>query len=98
MLSFSTPPPIESLLTGLLNQIGAQSNRIVLVLDDYHLIIGPAIHDSITFILEHMSGNMQLVIVTRADPPLPLSRLLRIIPKIQALNLTIISARRRLAD
>jgi LuxR family maltose regulon positive regulatory protein len=75
ILSFPKTPPVETLLTSLLNQIGALSNQIVLVLDDYHLIIEPSIHDSITFILEHMPGNMQLVIATRADPPLPLSRL-----------------------
>ncbi len=75
ILSFSKNPPVESILIGLLNQIGALSNRLVLVLDDYHLIIESSIHDSITFILEHMPGNMQVVITTRADPPLPLSRL-----------------------
>jgi LuxR family maltose regulon positive regulatory protein len=48
---------------------------VVLILDDYHLIVEPSIHDGISLILEQMPGNMQLVIATRADPPLPLSRL-----------------------
>jgi LuxR family maltose regulon positive regulatory protein len=75
MLSFPDAPPIASILPGLLNQIGARSERIILILDDYHLITEPSIHDGITFTLEHMPGNLQLVIATRADPPLPLNRL-----------------------
>jgi LuxR family maltose regulon positive regulatory protein len=75
MLSFSKTPPIESILTGLLNQIGTRAERIVLILDDYHVITQPGIHAGMAFILEHIPRNLQLVISTRADPPLPLSRL-----------------------
>jgi LuxR family transcriptional regulator, maltose regulon positive regulatory protein len=75
ILSFPEAPPVTSILTGLLNQIGTRSERIVLVLDDYHLIVEPSIHEGITFILENMPVNMQIVIATRADPPLPLSRM-----------------------
>lgn len=75
MLSFSQVPPLESILTSLLNQIGTHSERIVLILDDYHLITEPSIHEGISFILEHMPANMHLALVTRADPPLPLNRL-----------------------
>jgi LuxR family maltose regulon positive regulatory protein len=75
LLSFPEPPPIKSILTNLLNQIEAQPERMVLVLDDYHCIVEPSIHEGITFILEYMPANVQLCIATRADPPLPLSRL-----------------------
>jgi LuxR family maltose regulon positive regulatory protein len=46
MLRAPQPPPIENLLTGLINQIAALSDRIVLVLDDYHLIETPDIDRS----------------------------------------------------
>ncbi len=75
LLSFPQAPPIETILTSLLNQVGARSERVVLIVDDYQLIVQPSIHQGIAFILERMPDNMQLVIVTRADPPLPLSRL-----------------------
>jgi LuxR family maltose regulon positive regulatory protein len=75
MLAFSEAPPVESILTGLLNQIGARAERVVLTLDDYHVIAEPSIHEGITFLLEHLPANMQLLIATRADPPLPLHRL-----------------------
>jgi LuxR family maltose regulon positive regulatory protein len=47
----------------------------VLILDDYHVIEEPSIHQAIEFLLEHQPPQMHLVILTRIDPPLPLSRL-----------------------
>ncbi len=75
ILSFPEATPLESILTSLLNQIGTRPERTVLFLDDYQAIIDPSIHEGICFILDHTPANLQLVIATRADPPLPLSRL-----------------------
>ena len=75
ILSFSEVPALKSILTIMVNQIGARSEKIVLILDDYHLITETSIHDGITFILEHMPANLHLVLVTRSDPPLPLNRM-----------------------
>ena len=47
----------------------------VLVLDDYHVIDAEPVHSGITFLLDHLPPQMNLVIASRADPPLPLSRL-----------------------
>ncbi len=69
------PPPTEAILTTLINEIAAVPDRIVLVLDDYHLIEAQPIHDALTFLLEHLPPQMHLVIATRDDPPLPLARL-----------------------
>jgi len=69
------PPPIEALLTSLINQIDARDDELILVLDDYHLITTQSIHDGLTFLLDHLPPNMHLTIATRADPPLPLARL-----------------------
>jgi LuxR family maltose regulon positive regulatory protein len=69
------PPPIESALTGLLNQIAKVPDPFVLVLDDYHVIRAPAIREGLSFLLENLSPQMHLVIATRADPPLPIPRL-----------------------
>jgi LuxR family transcriptional regulator, maltose regulon positive regulatory protein len=59
----------------LASQIVSDSCQIVLVLDDYHVIEAPIIHEGISFMLERMPACMHLVISTRADPPLSLSRL-----------------------
>ncbi len=69
------PPPAEDVLTVLINEITAISGRIILVLDDYHLIKAQPIHNALIFLLDHLPLQMHLVIATRADPPLPLSRL-----------------------
>jgi LuxR family maltose regulon positive regulatory protein len=69
------PLPIEKLLTTLINQINAIPDRVVLILDDYHLITAQPIHDALAFLLDHLPDNMHLVIATRADPPLPIGRL-----------------------
>jgi LuxR family maltose regulon positive regulatory protein len=69
------PPPIEALLTPLINEIAALSSQIGLVLDDYHLIETQPVHDALTFLLGHLPPQLHLVIATREDPPLPLARL-----------------------
>ena len=69
------PPPAEVILTILINEIAAIPDRIVLVLDDYHLIEATSIHEALTFLLEHLPPQMHLVIATRDDPHLPLARL-----------------------
>jgi len=69
------PPPTKAILTTLINEIAAIPDRIVLVLDDYHLIEAQSIHDALTFLLEHLPPQMHLVIAAREDPPLPLARL-----------------------
>jgi LuxR family maltose regulon positive regulatory protein len=69
------PPPTEAILTALINEIAAILDRILLVLDDYHLIEAQPIHDTLTFLLRHLPPLMHLVIATRDDPPLPLARL-----------------------
>ena len=71
----NTPPPMEELLTALINQVNAIPGGCVLVLDDYHLVTAQLIHDALAFLLDHMPANLHLVIVTRADPPLPVARL-----------------------
>jgi LuxR family maltose regulon positive regulatory protein len=69
------PPPTEAILTTLINEIAAIPDRIVLVLDDYHLIDAQPIHDALTFLLRHLPPQVHLVIAAREDPPLPLARL-----------------------
>ncbi|MFQ5857463.1 MAG: LuxR C-terminal-related transcriptional regulator [Anaerolineae bacterium] len=68
-------PPIEAILTTLINEITDIPDCFVLVLDDYHVIEAQPIHAALSFLLDHMPPQMYLVIATRADPPLPLSRL-----------------------
>ena len=75
LLESPQPPPIETVLATLLNELSAVPNDIVLVLDDYHEVDAPDIHEGMAFLLEHLPPRLHLVITTRADPALPLARL-----------------------
>jgi transcriptional regulator with XRE-family HTH domain len=75
LLGSPQAPPIEAVLTTLLNELADLHADAVLVLDDYHVIETRAIHEALTFLIEHLPPRMHLVISTRADPPLPLARL-----------------------
>jgi LuxR family maltose regulon positive regulatory protein len=66
--------PVEELLTPLVNQLADRTEGCLLVLDDYHIIAAQPVHDALAFLLEHLPLNAHLVIVTRADPPLPVAR------------------------
>lgn len=74
-LLHASPPPIELILTTLLNQIAALPHPFVLVLDDYHVIDAAPVDSALAFILKHQPAQLHLVIATREDPPLPLARL-----------------------
>ena len=69
------PPPAESILTALLNEIATIPDHFILVLDDYHVIDAKPVDQALTFLLEHLPPQMHLVIATREDPALPLARL-----------------------
>jgi len=69
------PPPAEAVLTSLINDISAIQGRVLLVLDDYHVIEASAIHDILTFLVAHLPSKMHLVVATRIDPVVPLARL-----------------------
>ena len=75
LLQSPQPPPIESVLMTLLNEITTVETDIVLILDDYHRVETPAIHNGIGFLLSHLPPQLHLIIVSRADPPLSLARL-----------------------
>ena len=75
VLQAPQPPPIESILTVLLNEITTLPDHFVLVLDDYHVIEAKPVNLALTFLLEHLPPQMHLVIATREDPDLPLARL-----------------------
>jgi LuxR family maltose regulon positive regulatory protein len=81
MLRAPQVPSVEPVLASVINDIAAMAGRCdaqgwpcVLVLDDYHVIASPAIHQAMLFLLEHLPSQLCLAIATRADPPLPLAR------------------------
>jgi LuxR family maltose regulon positive regulatory protein len=67
-------PPLRAILTPLLNDLGALTTPLALVLDDYHLINAAPIHEALAFFIDHLPPRFQLIITSRVDPPLPLAR------------------------
>src|SRR5262245_50150978 len=68
------PLPSEAFLTILLNEIAALPEPVAVALDDYHLIHTQAIHQAVTFLIDHAPPQMHMLIAGRTDPPLPLAR------------------------
>jgi LuxR family maltose regulon positive regulatory protein len=68
-------PRMDVALGRLINELGAVSDEVVLVLDDYHEVASAEIHESMAYLLEHMPANLHVVVITRADPSLPLARM-----------------------
>ena len=65
MLQSLQPPPTETILTALLNDLTTLSDHFVLVLDDYHVIDNTSIDKTLTYLIEHLPPHMHLVIATR---------------------------------
>ena len=75
MLRGQAPDLAQTMLPMLVNEMASLPEQVVLVLDDYHLIKKRACHEQIAFLLGHLPPSGQVVIITRADPPLPLARM-----------------------
>src|SRR5512137_3224170 len=67
--SGSLPGP-DVLSSILINEIDDVPDRFVLILDDYHYISQPAIHELLDALLRHPPLQMHLLITARLDPPL----------------------------
>lgn len=68
-------PPIEEMITALINGANAFPRDFALVLDDCHTITDPDIHAAMAYLLDHQPPWMHLVMLTRADPPIQLAKL-----------------------
>jgi LuxR family maltose regulon positive regulatory protein len=69
------PVPAEAVLTSVVNDLDLERGHIVVALDDYHVVEAAEVHRAVGFLLEHLPLHATLAMATRADPPLPLSRL-----------------------
>jgi LuxR family maltose regulon positive regulatory protein len=58
----------------LLNALAEHAEHVALILDDYHTVTNPSIHEGISFLIDHAPPLFHLVLASRIDPPLPLAR------------------------
>ena len=75
MLQSPQPPFPNTILISLINDLATIHEKIIFVLDDYHLIESEPIHQTLAFLLENLPPQLHLVIATRQDPSLSLGLL-----------------------
>lgn len=75
LLEAPQPLPTHTTVTLLINDFAAVADDVVLVLDDFHVIDAAEVQEGMTFLVDHLPARLHLVVVTRADPALPLARL-----------------------
>ena len=67
--------PMHQIVPQLINELAELEDPTVLVLDDYQMVGREDIHNSLAHLIDHLPASLRLVIATRSDPPLPVSRL-----------------------
>lgn len=70
-------PSAKNTLAALANEMARATvppQSMALVLDDYHVITTPEIHEALAYFIENIPLHLHVVLVSRADPPLPLAR------------------------
>ncbi len=77
LLGPPAPSSYRGLVTALINELADRpgGDQALLVLDDYHLIDAGPVHESLVFLLEYRPPGLGVVLTSRSDPPLALSRL-----------------------
>jgi len=59
----------------ILDDITGLGRRLVLIVDDYHVITNPVVHEAVGHLIERLPNQFAIAMSTREDPPLPLARL-----------------------
>lgn len=75
LLTQTSAPPLQAVLSELLNDLARSGEETALILDDYQVIDDPGIHQSLSFVLTHAPVGLHLLLSSRLDPALPLARL-----------------------
>ena len=66
----------QRVLTVLINEIAEHiTDSLTLVLEDYHYVTSPVVHQLVDYLLENAPPSVRVIISTRTDPPLFLARL-----------------------
>ena len=68
-------PPLTALFDEIINELAILPYRIILILDDYHLIHNVKLHEALEYFIEHQPASFHLAITTREDPPFSLARM-----------------------
>ncbi|MEZ5571147.1 MAG: LuxR C-terminal-related transcriptional regulator [Halioglobus sp.] len=75
MIRSTSAPELDAILNVLINELSQFGADIFVFIDDFHVIKDKAAIESFHKFLKHSPACMHLVLSTRMDPPLPLSRM-----------------------
>jgi LuxR family maltose regulon positive regulatory protein len=75
MVKAASLPPTSVIAGALTNELDQIQEPFILVLDDYHAVQNMDVHHLLTELLHHPPHPLHLVLVTRSDPPLPVTQL-----------------------
>jgi LuxR family transcriptional regulator, maltose regulon positive regulatory protein len=66
----------QQIITVIINELSDRSlSPWLLVLEDYHFLASPVVHQLVDFLLENGPASLHLIISSRTDPPISLARL-----------------------
>ena len=65
----------QVVVTALVNEVASLTERLVVVMDDYHLIDDAEVHRGVERLIDICPPQLTLVLITRADPPFRLGRM-----------------------
>jgi LuxR family transcriptional regulator, maltose regulon positive regulatory protein len=65
---------MEEIITVLANELVETPQPFVLVLDDFHVITNPLLHQALDLLLDGLPPQMRIVLLTREDPAVQLAR------------------------
>jgi len=68
-------PDARTMIAILVEDLAEAPAGAALVLDDYHELHGQGVHEAVNYLVDNLPEGLLLVVITRADPPLPLARL-----------------------
>jgi LuxR family maltose regulon positive regulatory protein len=75
LMASAPPPEPRTIAMALATGLATAAIRATVVLDDYHVVSDPVSHEILTLLIERVPHGLQLVLITRSDPPLPLARM-----------------------
>ena len=72
---FSEIEIADIMLSQVINDCTRMSGRITVIIDNYHLISNPSIHECVGFLVDNLPPTARLILVARSEPALPLALL-----------------------
>ncbi len=75
LLKSGSSPSFKTIATIIINDLLEIKEHFYIIFDDYHVIENKEINNFLSFLLDNLPANIQLVLITRSDPSIHLARL-----------------------